>query len=97
MSADCETLIDDPKIDYQSDQHDFPNMGVDLIKRVNFKVAFFLLLLGAFLFSDIFVEQLLPSIYKDGDSPTTAGTTMQLIIFVLMYIVIDLLVQGDIL
>jgi hypothetical protein len=88
----------------QSDTHptsrgknDFPSMGVDLLKRINFKVSFFLLLMGMFLFSDLFVDNVLTAKYKDIDTTNTAGTTVQLVVLVLAYIVIDLLVQGGIL
>jgi hypothetical protein len=77
---------------------DFPSMGVDLIKRINIKIAFFLLMIGLFLFSDIFIEKFLPMNYQDGTNvPNTMGTTVQLIILVLCYIVIDLLSQGGVL
>jgi len=77
---------------------DFPSMGVDLIKQVNIKIAFFLLMIGLFIFSDIFIERFLPATYQDGTgTPNTSGTTAQLIILILCYIVIDLLSQGGVL
>lgn len=102
MSADCESLVDVPDEKESCEptiggENDFPSMGVDLIKRVNFKVAFFLLLLGVFLFSDLFVENILSAKYRDADTPNTMGTTVQLVVFVLAYVIIDLLVQGGIL
>ncbi len=100
--ADCETLEDVPEEPVRhapmpGGENDFPSMGVDLVKRVNFKVAFFLLLMGMFLFSDLFVENILSSKHRLADTPNTLGTTIQLVVFVLAYIVIDLLVQGGIL
>jgi hypothetical protein len=78
---------------------DFPSMGVDLIKRINVKIAVFLLIIGLFVFSDIFIEKFLASPnFQDGTGCTnTTGTSVQLIILVLSYIVIDLLSQGGIL
>jgi len=76
---------------------DFPSMGVDLMKRVNFKIAFFLLLLGVTIFSDLFIENFLPDTYRNDNCTNTTGTFAQLIIFILGYIVIDLLIQGGML
>jgi hypothetical protein len=101
--SDTETLIDvcvaDKKAqDPVNESSDFPSMGVDLIKRINFKVALFLLFIGLFVFSDVFIENVLPTNYQDGTNcPNTQGTATQLIILVLLYIVIDLLSQGGIL
>jgi hypothetical protein len=102
--VDTETLTD-VKCELSSENSDnavkdsdFPSMGVDLIKRVNIKIAFFLLMIGLFIFSDIFIERFLPARYQDGTgTPNTSGTTVQLIILVLCYIVIDLLSQGGVL
>ncbi len=86
-SNDCDELSD------------FPSMSVDLFKRVNLKVAFFLTLMGIFLFSDVFIEKFLPNKYKDesGTTSNTSGTAVQLTIFILFYIVVDILIQGCIL
>ena len=94
--VDTETLIDPPKQEDKRD--DFPSMGFDLIKKINFKMAFFLLLIGFFLFSDMFVN-MLPSNYKDeiGGCTNTKGTFLQLFILVITYICVDVLIQGDVL
>lgn len=102
MSDDCESLEDvsdetNSNGIIKDSANDFPSMGVDLLKRINFKVGFFLMILGMFLFSDLFVETVLSEHQRSGDMPNTIGTTIQLIIFILAYIVIDLLVQGGIL
>ena len=78
---------------------DFPSICIDLTKKINFKVAFFLLIVGFFLFSDVFVNTFLCKFKNTviGDCPTSVGSSIQLIIFVLLYLVIDLLVQGKIL
>lgn len=77
---------------------DFPSMISDLISSINWKVAFFLLILGVLIFSDVFVELFLTSF--DGavyaQDPTTKGTFIQLILFIFGYITIDLLVKGEI-
>lgn len=102
--SDSETLSPDTedkqikKIDNSNANSDFPNMFVDLIKKVNVKVSIFLFILGIFIFSDIFIENFLPSSYQDGTNcPNSSGTVVQLVILVLAYIIIDLLCQGGIL
>jgi hypothetical protein len=102
--ADTETLTSDdvvqPTIKTKQDSHesDFPSMGVDLIKRINIKVAFFIFIIGLFVFSDVFIEKFLPIDYHDGtNEPNTSGTIVQLVVLVLCYIVIDLLSQGGVL
>jgi hypothetical protein len=96
--TDTETLIsspDSPQVDQQ--QSDFPSMGMDLLKRVNFKVAFFLLLVGVFIFSDFFLDNALSNKYQEAGCANSQGTMVQLVWFVLAYIAIDLFVQGGIL
>lgn len=77
---------------------DFINMFSDLFNSINYKVAIFLFILGILIFSDIFIESFLP-LFKgsvDGDTPTTKGTTIQLVALTFGYIIIDLLVTGEI-
>jgi len=94
--SDTETLcnkLTTKKITYSNDD-DFPSMGVNAVKKINFKVAIFLFLIGIFIFSDIFIENFLPKNTIDGYSANTHGTMIQLTVFVISYIVLDLLVQG---
>ena len=96
---DTETLVDVEEVVTKTDstvESDFPSMCVDLLKRVNIKIAFFLLLLGSVIFSDVFIEQM-PDKYQDGLCPNSTGTFIQLFTLVTGYIVIDLLSQGGIL
>lgn len=102
--SDSETLLEPIKISKKqriektAEISDFPSMGVDLLKKVNFKVAFFLAIFGIFLLSDIFIEKFLPNKYKDDTgTPNTSGTVVQLVILILFYMIIDILVQGSIL
>ena len=95
--SDSESLDSNTQNTDSVPDNDFPGMGVDLIKKINFKVAFFLFLLGVFLFSDVFMNNCLSDSLHEGGVINTKGTLTQLIIFALSYIVIDLLVQGDIL
>lgn len=106
--SDTETLTEGKKNKKQKNKQnskdcdeisDFPSMFADLFKRINIKVAFFLTIIGIFLFSDIFIEKFLPDKYKDesGTTSNTNGTAIQLTIFILFYIVVDILIQGGIL
>lgn len=75
---------------------DFSSMTVDLFRHTNFKTAIFLFLLGILIFSDVFISNILDK-YKGASEAgvaTTKGTIIQLFLFVMGYLVIDLLVQS---
>lgn len=98
MSSDSETLaLETESIPKEKENGDFPSIGVDLLKKINFKVAIFLFLIGAFILSDIFIENALPRKYINGDCADTSGTMIQLLCLVLAYLIIDLIVQGGLL
>jgi hypothetical protein len=97
--ADTETLTSDvldkhPQTSNKQTQGDFPSMGMDLLKMVNFKISIFLLIIGFFIFSDVFINNLLPTHCHEMGCTTNKGTILQLTLLVLSYICIDLLVQG---
>ena len=75
------------------------NIFADLFGSINYKVAIFLFIIGIIIFSDTFIDSFLNhipgSVYDD--SPTTKGTVVQLVVLVFGYILIDLLVQGEVL
>jgi len=81
-----------------SNNSDFITMFYDLFNSVNYKVAILLFFLGVILFSDIFIESFLINISGavDGDTPTSKGTTIQLVLQTFGYIIFDLLVSGGI-
>lgn len=111
MPSDFETF-DDEKINYSkkrknfkknksynsSSNADFITMFYDLFNSINYKVTILLFLLGVILFSDIFIESFLIHISGavDGDTPTSKGTTIQLLLQTLGYIIFDLLVSGNV-
>jgi hypothetical protein len=81
-----------------SDDDDFPSMFVKLFSRINIKVAIFIFILGLFLFSDIFIKNILSSFkgaVSDLGYPTTNGTVIQLIFLIIAYLIVDLLIQGN--
>ena len=110
MPSDFETF-DDEKINYSkkkknfksrkshsSSNSDFITMFYDLFNSINYKVTILLFLLGVIIFSDIFIESFLINIpgAVDGDTPTSKGTTIQLLLQTLGYIIFDLLVSGNV-
>ena len=80
------------------DRSDFISMFSDLFNTINYKVAIFLFILGILIFSDSFVDLFLLTINGavDCDMPTTKGTTIQLTALTLGYVIIDLMVSGEI-
>jgi hypothetical protein len=88
--------VDTDKVSQKNKHTDFPSMFMDLLKKINFKVAFFILLLGSIIFSDVFMESM-PKKYQDGISLNSTGTFVQLLCLTFGYIIVDLLVQGCIL
>jgi hypothetical protein len=105
--TDSETLLPDDCQTFKSQKiekettDDFPSMFVDIFKKVNFKIAFFLFVIGIFIFSDIFIENIIKPWSIDSvdgsDVPTSKGVFIQLIFLTLGYIGLDLLVQGGVL
>lgn len=91
-----EPFYDDEK---NINRDDFSSMLIDLLKRINFKIAIFLFLVGIFIFSDLFIEMILSKFSGavEGNETTTKGTILQLLFMSISYIMLDLLVQGDIL
>jgi hypothetical protein len=84
------------KIVEDSKDMDFPSIGVNIIKKINFKISIFLFFIGMFIFSDVFIDNFLPKDNVDGFCTDTKGTMIQLITLVLAYVVIDLMVQSEI-
>ncbi len=79
-----------------SKKSDFMSMGGSMLSCLNIKVAVGLFIIGMLLFSDLFIDGVL-SKFDDmvhGECATTKGTIVQLIVLVLLYLVIDLLVQA---
>ncbi len=77
---------------------DFVEMLFSLAGNVNIKIAIFLFFIGMIIFSDLFINNVLTkfndSIY--GECTTTKGTIIQLLLFILAYLMLDLLSAGKI-
>jgi hypothetical protein len=76
---------------------DFPSIVVDLIKKINFKTAIFLFIIGIFIFSDTFIENVLPSKFVYAGCTNSKGTVIQMLLLVFSYIFIDLMVSNKML
>lgn len=82
----------------RSDRDELGSMVTDFFGKINFKIAIFLFIFGIFIFSDLFIEHVLSKI-KDAssaDTSTSKGTMIQLLVLVLLYLVVDLLVQCQV-
>jgi hypothetical protein len=82
----------------KKDKDDFVQMGMSLLNTINFKIAFFLFLIGMIIFSDMFINGVINKFSNTlhGECTTTKGTIIQLIFLVLSYIIIDLLNKSEI-
>jgi hypothetical protein len=71
-------------------------MFFSLLKNVNIKIAVFLFFIGMIIFSDLFMNNVLSKFNNSlyGECTTTKGTVIQLLLFVLAYLVLDLLSAG---
>jgi hypothetical protein len=86
-----ESIISDPK------KTDFIEVSGSIISNINIKMAIFLFFTGMVIFSDIFSDNFLNNMDGaiHGEITTTKGTVIQLVVFVLCYLILDLLVKGE--
>ena len=81
--------------DVDPKKSDFVKISSETFTTLNIKIAVFLFFIGMVIFSDVFISNILVKIpdSTEGESTTTKGTIAQLTIFVLMYLLVDLIVQ----
>jgi hypothetical protein len=86
-----ELINSDPK------KTDFIEVSGSIISNINIKMAIFLFFTGMVIFSDIFSDNFLNNMDGaiHGEITTTKGTVIQLVVFVLCYLILDLLVKGE--
>lgn len=84
-------------IDTSKNKSDFVSLTSRLISNINFKMAIFLFFLGMIIFSDLFIDGFISKIdgTVNGECCTTKGSILQLIIFILGYLILDLLIKGE--
>lgn len=83
----------------KGEKTDFLSITMKLISSVHYKIAIFIFIIGMVVFSDLFVHKILSKI--DGatsveENATTKGTIIQLMVLTMMYIVVDMLDQYNI-
>jgi hypothetical protein len=78
---------------FEDSGDDFISMGSDLFGRINWKIAMFLFVMGVFIMSDVFIDNVLAQGlgYEVDGVPTTKGTLAQLLLISITYIALDLL------
>jgi hypothetical protein len=92
-----EEDVEPTKKEIKYERGDFPSMVFDLGCKINFKVALLLFIVGLFIFSDVFINQVISSFSNCTDMGmcNTKGTMLQLGFLCLAYVIIDLLVATD--
>ena len=82
-----------------SKKSDFVTISSDIFSNINIKLGLIMFLLGLFIYSDIFIDLFFSenSNTLDGETPTTKGSIIQLTIFCLLLLVVDLLINYKIL
>ena len=85
----CDNTVITPK-------SDFVEMMNGILGELNIKMSMFLFIIGMFLFSDMFINSVLSKFDNTiaGECTTTKGTIIQLTLFILCYLVLDLLMKG---
>jgi hypothetical protein len=82
-----------------TDKTDFIDIGKNIFSSINYKIAFFIFVIGFIIFSDLFITSFLNSIEGAVDIDgmvTTKGTIIQLMGLTIAYIVVDLLAKKHI-
>lgn len=93
-------------IDMEEDDHDgtkgkksdFIKVGSGLLGNIPVKMSLFMFFLGMIIFSDLFINGVLVQLNKsfvEGECTTTPGTIVQLTVFILGYIILELLNKGE--
>ena len=97
MSEDsCKSADYDANDKSDSNKSDFLEALSNMTSNINFKMGIFLFLIGMCIFSDLFINGFLSNFEGtiSGECTTTKGTIIQLTIFILLYLVLDLLMKG---
>ena len=96
QESDIEDL---DKADEEEDRGDFPNMTYDLLSKAHIKIAIFIFFIGLFIFSDLFIGQILSIIPNTTDlnCANTKGTMIQMGVLCMSYLVVDVLTQVEVL
>lgn len=94
------TSNDDDEEDSSNEKHDFGDVAGGLFSSIPWVMAFLLLLLYLFINSNIFINDILKPMYPDAidiDRTNNLGTVISGVVFVLGYLIIDILKRCDVL
>jgi hypothetical protein len=74
---------------------DFVAVSGNIISSINYKLGLFMFMLGMLVFSDLFIEKILGGLggAVDGECTTTKGTIIQLVMFVILMLALDVLIK----
>lgn len=91
---DCDENDDEVE---DSKKSDFVSVSGNIILSINYKLGFFMFLIGMVLFSDLFIEKILVGFGNsvDCETPNTKGTIIQLLMFVLLMLMFDVLIKWE--
>ena len=92
-------ILDDDCVDDENEnKSDFVALSGNILSNINYKLGIFIFIIGIFLYSDLFVDSILNSFpgAVDSNYPTSYGTIVQLTIYTLILIVLDLLIKYEI-
>lgn len=101
-SKKCKPKIkdSDPDDDTSTEKHDFGDVAGGILNSIPWVMAFLLLLLYLFINSNIFINDILKPMYPDAvdiDRTNNLGTVISGVVFVLGYLIIDILKRCDVL
>jgi hypothetical protein len=91
--SDSITCDDFEENTSKSKKSDFMSLGGNVFYNINYKLPIFMFLIGMLIFSDLFIENCLYNSAVDGEMATTKGTMIQLLLFCIILVVLDLLIK----
>lgn len=92
-----EDITQNTSSDSDTKKTDFVKISSNLVSNISIKIGFFLFIIGMFIFSDIFIDGILSNIPDTvhGECTTTKGSMIQLLLFVIAYLILDIAVKFE--
>jgi hypothetical protein len=101
MSATVDTEKTKPELEKEDDRDgdDFPSMFKNLLYNVNWKLGIVMLILGFFIFSNLFVDNVISKLSDTTElgMVNTKGSVLQLLAYTLILLSVDLMIKGNLL
>jgi hypothetical protein len=84
---------------HNTDGDDFPSMVKHLLYNVNWKLGIIVFILGFILFSNLFVDNVISKFPNtiDAGIVNTKGSIIQLILYVIILLTVDIMIRGNML